>query len=125
MQTIPLQAVPSQIVTTFLGDQQCSIKIYQKFYGLFIDLSVIGGFLQTEVVRHIVTGQICWNLNLIVRYGYLGFTGDLAFIDTQGSDNPIFTGLGSRFQLLYLAPNEVIAVQMAQAEAVLAFALLS
>jgi hypothetical protein len=33
----------------------------------------------------IVQGVVCQRWNRIVRSGYLGFVGDLAFWDTQGS----------------------------------------
>ncbi len=124
MMAIPLQPVPSQAVSAGLGDQFCLINVSQTFYGLFLDLYAIP---QTPgasgTPQPIVLGAICWNLNFIVRYAYLGFSGDLAFMDTQGNDNPIFTGLGSRFQLVYLSPDEVAAAQNAQATAVLNYAM--
>ena len=110
MQIIPLQAVPSQTLAVTLGDQQCAINVYQKFYGVFLDLyasNTISGPLPTLIVG----GQICQNINLIVRSLYLGFIGDLAFVDTQGTANPIYTGLGTRFLLVYLTPAEVLTAQ--------------
>ena len=55
----------------------------------------------------IIAGVICQNENRIVRSLYLGFSGDFAWYDTQGSTDPIYTGLGSRYLLLYLYPNEL------------------
>lgn len=125
MLTIPLQAVPSQTVTALLGNQQCSINVYQKFFGLFLDLYVVPQIVSPTSVppQPIVIGEICWNLNFVVRFAYLGFSGDLAFLDTQGNDNPVFTGLGSRFKLVYLSADEVAAAEGVQAAAVLAFAM--
>ncbi|MHB8272813.1 phage baseplate plug family protein [Bradyrhizobium sp.] len=103
MQVIPLKAVPNQSVQVQLAGQACSLNIYQFTYGLFMDVYV-GNSL-------IVAGVICENLNRIVRSLYLGFIGDLAFLDTQAGNgegaDPIFTGLGGQFQLLYLATQDL------------------
>ena len=101
MQTIPLQAVESQIVTCLLGGQYCQINVYQKAYGVFLDLYI------DNVL--IIGGVICQNLNPIVRSAYLGFQGDLMFVDSGGSADPDWTGLAGRFVLLYLSPAEMAA----------------
>lgn len=94
-QSIPIQPVPAQTVSVTLGSQPCAITIYQKSTGLFLDLAVNDA--------PIVTGVLCHNLVKIVRDAYLGFTGDLAFLDTQGTDDPTYDGLGGRYLLLYLS----------------------
>ena len=106
MLVVPLQAVPNQFVQVTLNNQACSIHVYQKFWGLFCDLLVN----QQPIIQSV----LCLNANYIVRSLYLGFNGDLAFWDTQGQGFPSFTGadpnyteLGSRFQLLYLAPSDL------------------
>lgn len=101
MQIIPTQAVPNQAITVTLAEQSCQINVYQKLYGLFVDLYVLDTL--------IVAGAPALNLNRIVRSTYLGFVGDLIFIDTQGADDPSFTGLGTRFHLAYLEASELIA----------------
>jgi hypothetical protein len=55
----------------------------------------------------IVGGVICLNLNLIVRNTYLGFPGDLAFIDNIGETDPYYTGLGTQYSLAYIAPGDI------------------
>jgi hypothetical protein len=50
---------------------------------------------------------ICLNLVRIVRSLYLGFSGDLCFLDTQGSTDPVYTGLGTRYQFLYLEKQDL------------------
>lgn len=100
MQIIPLQAVPNQTLTVLLADQNCRINVYQKFFGLFVDLSV-GSTL-------ILSGVIAQQANRIARYAYLGFTGDLVFFDTQGATDPVYTGLGSRYQLVYLEAADLV-----------------
>jgi hypothetical protein len=99
MQIVPLQPLPNQTMQVQLGNQACTIGIFQYAYGLFLSLS-IGG-------QAIVSGQICENLVLMVREKYLGFSGDLTIIDTQGSDDPNYTQLGSRFQLIWLEPADL------------------
>ncbi len=99
MQTIPLKQVPNQTIRTTLGGQSCQINIYTLSTGLYLDLLVNGAA--------ILTGGICENRNLIVREAYLGFIGDLAFMDTQGAQDPQYTGLGERWVLLYLAPADL------------------
>jgi len=43
----------------------------------------------------------------LVNDVYLGFSGDLEFVDTQGTDDPTFDGLGTRYQLVYLEPSDL------------------
>lgn len=99
MLIVPIQATASQNFTVQLGGQVCQIRIYQKTTGLFLDLYVDD--------KLIVGGVICLNLVRIVRSLYLGFLGDLLFIDNQGTDDPVFTGLGVRFSLAYLEASEL------------------
>ena len=98
MLIIPLNAVPSQTLTTNLAGQISQINVYQKFFGLFVDLYV------NNVL--VIGGVVAEDRNRIVRSIYLGFDGDLAFADTQGTDDPDYTGLGARFQFAYLTAVE-------------------
>lgn len=99
MQIVPTKAIPNQTLQVQLDSQPCTLNVYQLAYGLFIDVYV-GNAL-------VVAGVICENLNRIVRSLYLGFSGDLAFFDTQGTDDPVYTGLGARFQLVYLEESDL------------------
>lgn len=99
MEIIPLNAIPSQTLSVQLGDQNCQINVYQKSTGLFLDLSANG--------VAIVNGVLCENLNRIVRSAYLGFVGDLTFIDNHGDEDPVFTGLDHRFSLAYMTEDEL------------------
>jgi len=106
MLSVPLNAVPSQTVTVNLGNQPCQITVRQTRFGLFLDLSVNNAL--------IIGGVLCENLNRIVRDLYLGFAGDLMFLDNQadpGTDgtDPIYTGLGTRYTLMYLEADELPA----------------
>ena len=92
-QVIPITAVPSQNFTILLGTQNCALNIYQLSTGLYCDI--------VADQNTIVTAMICLNLVGLVRESYLGFSGQLFFYDTEGTDDPYYTGLGSRFQLVY------------------------
>ncbi len=98
MLIVPLQPVPSQVVTITLGGQACRLNVYQKRTGLYMDVYV-GTVL-------IIGGVICENENRIVRSLYLGFIGDFIFIDNSGAgEDPGYAGLGgnsARFSLAYL-----------------------
>ena len=99
MRIIPLRPVPYQEVAVQLNGQACLVWVYQQSTGLFVDLKKNG--------NPIVYGVIGQNNNRIVRDSYLGFDGDLVFIDTQGSDDPSYQDLGNRFFLAYLTSDEV------------------
>ncbi len=91
---IPLSALPSQEVAITLAGQQCTINVYQKATGLFLDLYVSSA--------PIVQGAACLNAVFIVRDRYHGFIGDLVFGDSQGTNDPDYTGVGTRFALLWV-----------------------
>jgi hypothetical protein len=94
MEMIPLQAVPNQTVTILLSDQYCKINVYQKTTGMYIDLFVNNiAIITTKIIRDRLP---------VVLHEYLGFIGDLSFIDTQGKEDPEYTGIGTRYFLLYL-----------------------
>ncbi len=101
MVIVPTQATPNQNFGVSLNSQSTTLHIYQTLYGLFMDVSV-GGSL-------IIGGVICQNLNRIVRDIYLGFSGDLMFLDNEGNDDPYYSGLGSRWSLVYLFPSDLPA----------------
>ena len=102
MLTVPLQPIASQTVNVVLDGQACTINVYEKSTGLYMDLYV------NAVL--IIGGVICNNLDRIVRDLYFGFNGDFIWEDVQGSTNaplnppmdPYYQGIGSRFFLIYL-----------------------
>lgn len=102
MQNVPLQPVPNQTLNVVLGGQPCTLKVYEKFYGLYVDVYVDGAL--------IVGGVIGQNLNRIVRSAYLGFVGDLMFADAQGEQDPDYAGLASRFFLFYLTTDDLASL---------------
>lgn len=107
MLIVPLKSVPAQQLSILLNGQSCQIKVYQKFFGVFVDLYINNTTL-------IIGGVIGQNLNMIVRSLYLGFVGDIAFYDTQGTDDPDWTGLGSRFLLIYYTPADLASLDVVE-----------
>lgn len=108
-QTVTLQPLQNQTLQCQLGNQACTINVYQLAFGLFMDVFV-GGQL-------VCAGIICLNATLIVRYSYLNFSGDFAFYDTQNITNPSdpsYSQLGTRFQLLYFSAAEIQALNLPQ-----------
>lgn len=99
MQIIPTRALPNQVLQVQLGTQPCSIEIQQYAFGLFVTLYVSSTL--------VIAGVWAQNLNRIVRSAYLGFSGDLAFVDTQGADDPHYSGLGTRWQLVWIEEADV------------------
>lgn len=99
MLVIPLTAVPNQVEVVPLDGNSVQLAVNQRSNGLYIDVFMNG--------LPIVLGVICENLNRIIRGRYLGFPGELFFDDTQGTDDPDYTGLGARFQLFYIEASEI------------------
>jgi len=103
MQVIPIQPVPSQQVLCVLGGQNCQIAIYQRaaqgFIHIYVDLNSNGTNMFLATLAH--NGDPLDPCN-----SYDGFQGNLFFIDTQGLDDPQYTGFGTRWFLVYLTPAE-------------------
>jgi hypothetical protein len=111
MQTVQVSDVFSQTLQSQLGGQNVTLNIYQlstsgvdsngnlTTVGLYMDVLING--------QPIITGVICHSLNRIVRNAYLGFIGDLGWVDTQGTSSPSSPGLGTRYQLMYLSADDV------------------
>lgn len=105
MEIVPLRPTPSQQVSVTLANQVCQIKVAQHGDSVFVDLSVNN--------TTIIAGVVARNLNRIVRSLYLGFAGDLTFIDNEApvggdGEDPVYTGLGSRFSLAYLSTADLL-----------------
>ena len=99
MLTVPIIDSFAQSLRVSLGGQACRIDIRQKSTGLFLDL-----YINDATV---IIGVACRNQVRVVRSVYLGFVGDLAFVDMQGSEDPSSPGLGSRFLLCYLESTDI------------------
>lgn len=99
MLEIPITATPSQTLSVVLGGQNCQISIRHRSTGIYFDLSV-------DNVPVVLT-SLCLDRVRLIRRPYLGFKGDLVFIDTQGKSDPEYTGFGARWRLVYLEVSEL------------------
>jgi hypothetical protein len=98
MLIIPVNAVPRQTLTVSLNSQNITLTIYQmNDYGLFMDV------VSPQMFSPLF-GALCQNCNPVLRDAYFGCYGDFYFNDTQGTEAPYYTGLGSRWFLCYLEP---------------------
>ena len=117
MQVIPLQPVANQTVAVQLGAQSVSVNVYAKT-ALFDPVYEPNGstVIFCDVLLAdlpVISGVPCWESNRIVRNTYLGFAGDLAFFDLQGSLDPQVSGLGSRWVLVWLSPSDLASLGFA------------
>ena len=99
MLIVPTAPQPNQTFTVVLDGQQCRIDLAQKDpLGMFFTLYVNDALM--------VGGVPCQDRNPLVRGAYLGFTGNLEFRDAEGTADPEYTGLNTRFFLCYLEDGE-------------------
>lgn len=91
---VPLQPVPSQQLQVVLGGQNCQIAVYLIGSFLYVDLAVNNSDISTAV--------LALNGVFLVPTVYFGFIGNLIFVDTAGSSDPTYDGLGSRYVMLYV-----------------------
>ncbi|WP_420703330.1 phage baseplate plug family protein [Aeromonas hydrophila] len=100
MKTVSIEPLKSQTVSVQLGGQQCELRLIQRPSAIYLDLTVNG--------NPIMQGVPCYYGNKLVRYRYLGFLGDLVFLDNAGTNDPQWDGLGIRYQLFYLEEGEIV-----------------
>ncbi|CNF26928.1 Uncharacterised protein [Yersinia nurmii] len=100
MMTVSIEPMKSQEFSVQLSGQQCNIRLIQRTSAIYMDLTVDG--------NPIMQGVPCYFGNRMVRYSYLGFKGDLLFLDSVGQNDPQWEGLGSRFQLFYLEEADIV-----------------
>lgn len=100
MQTISIESKKSQTLSINLAGQLCVIRLIQRESFMYMDLTVNG--------NPIMQGVPCLYGNKMVGYSYLGFKGDLVFIDNDGQNDPFYEWLGSRYILYYIEESELV-----------------
>lgn len=120
MQSIPLLAVPSQTLSVVLAAQNTQINLYslqtpgdilnpanssattelQGYPALYADVLLAGVSI---IACRIVRNGIRWLLDA----GYQGYSGDFVMVDTQANTEPVYTGLGGQYQLVYLSTADL------------------
>ena len=91
---IPAQTIPNQTFFIDLNGQECEIHLYTRYGYLYLDLTVE----DTPIIQ----GQICLNNVDLIQYKHLKFEGQLKFVDTQGNEDPYYSGLNERWLLTYV-----------------------
>jgi len=82
-----------------LARQNAQLAIRQNGDSLYLDLASNGvSIVRTRICRD--------RQRMLLDIRYRGFLGDLAFVDTRGDQDPQYYGLGTRFQLYYIAVGE-------------------
>lgn len=125
MQTVPLAAVGSQTFAVVLGGQAVQIALYLLGVGLaaamYMDLTSDGNPIFTARIARAFSGLPNNTAPfMLVGEHYLGFQGDLLFIDTQATPtNPVRdpqpSGLGTRWQLMYFSVADLEAAGLIEA----------
>jgi hypothetical protein len=99
MQIVPLAPVPNQTVTVNLAGQHVQIDVFWKYGNLFANIWLSNTLLLSSV--------ICLDRVRMVRNSYFGFTGDLGWVDQNGTSDPYYSEIGSRFLLYYLEASDI------------------
>jgi hypothetical protein len=115
VQVIPLSAVPAQSLSASLNGQSVGLSIYQlgipPVADLYVDLSSGGAPIVNCRRARAYSGSTTEAPPfLLLDAQYWGFEGDFLFIDTQGDADPMYSGLGTRWQLVYYAPADLAAI---------------
>lgn len=82
--TIPLQATANQIVAFMLNGSSYSAEINMRGEGLYITLKV--------------DNELVLSNRALLSYAPIGY--ELQLADTLGVEDPVYTGLGSRWILV-------------------------
>lgn len=92
---IPLQGIPNQQLTFSQGGQKWEITLMTRQHEhLYMSLAVDG-----VAIFH---NRLCRNGERMIDVDYLQNQGNLVFVDLQGSCDPHYAELGSRYVLAWV-----------------------
>ena len=90
---VPLSALPSQELSLVLSNQDVTVRVLTRGDYLYLDdLKDGSAVIQGQLI---VTGQ-----NLLPS-GLADFIGNFQMVDINGNSDPVYTGLGTQYRLLY------------------------
>ncbi len=98
MKVIPLIPNPNQALQILLGNQEITLRVYQRSENLYIDMR------KADTV--ICLGQRCVFGRSLITFAQNIFKGSLHFFDIKSDNSPNYSELSSRFFLIYLEENE-------------------
>ncbi len=115
MLVVPLTAVPAQQLSANLNNQSVGFSIYQlgipPVGDLYCDVTLNGSpVVNCRRCRAYSGSTTEAPPFLLLDAEYWGFEGDLLFVDTQGDADPVYSGLGTRWQLVYFDPTDIAAI---------------
>lgn len=96
---IPLAKTPNQELAINLGNQIINITLNTRINNnLYISV--------TADDEQIINNRICRSGERLINADYKNINGDLAFIDTLGNSDPIWSELDDRYILYWVDKNE-------------------
>lgn len=98
---ISLTPVPSQKLQIILADQDVELSILQRGAHVYASITVNGVILRQ--------GALCIDRVPILEPGATSFSGNLMFLDMQGTSDPQWQEYGSRYILFYYTAEEASA----------------
>lgn len=90
---VPLSALPSQELSLVLGNQDVTVRVLTRGDYLYLDV-----LKETDPV---ILGQLIVTGQNLLPVGLSDFVGNFQMIDLNGDSDPVYTGLGTQFRLLY------------------------
>ena len=107
MMQIPLSALPNQVLSIVLNEQNCTLQLRARGYLLYLDLLV-----NNQPVQY---GALVLPKTPIITVSNSCFQGQLRLIDSKSKPNqprlPTYPELGTRFFLYYLSPDEELSLE--------------
>ena len=94
--SIPLAQTPNQSFSVILDGLSAQIALTTTEHGLFADV-IYNGIA-------VALGRLCLDRVTINPNHYLGLPQFLGFADLQGTTDPVYTGFGARYLLIYGSP---------------------
>ena len=98
MLLIPLKPVANQATTVMLGGQVTRIAVREMTTGVYLT-----AWIDNVIVQ---SGILCLDRTRMMDANYDKFVGGFMFVDSQGLENPVSTGIGTRWNLYYLELGE-------------------
>lgn len=92
---VPLAVTPAQLLKVALSSSVVQVQLRQRSTGLYLDL--------WQDKTRLCSGVLCQDRTWLVRDKALGLPGDFTFMDTEGTQDPDYTQLGTRYRLFYRA----------------------
>jgi hypothetical protein len=96
-QIVPLPQSANATFSAVLDGQEAIFNLTTTDFGLFADVVYNG--------VPVINARLCLDRVDINPRRYNGMPQALFFADTQGTTDPIFTGFGSRYLLVYGEPS--------------------